>query len=316
MARTKRNITVTDTVVPQPGRGLRPVAHLRAHCSARYSFELFPPRDEAQQLTLESTLEKLLLLKPEYFSVTFGAGGSTFGPTLATVRALTVDYCTPCAPHLSCGARIAEIDTLLDTYRDLGVERIVALRGDHPERRGHRELKQAADLVAHIRRRLGDEIAVEVACYPEFHPESPDPESELRYFKNKVEAGASGALTQYFFNADAYFRFVDDAAALGITIPIVPGIMPVTNFARLARFSTLCGAEIPRWMLKRLEAYDNDGAAVRAFGEEVVTRLCERLLAGGAPGLHFYTLNRANATLKLWRNLGLPMARRRQSTPG
>jgi len=289
------------------------VAHLRARAAQRYSFELFPPRDEAQQLALESSLEKLLPLDPEYFSVTFGAGGSTFGPTLETVRTLLTAYRTPCAPHLSCGARIAEIDALLDTYRDLGVRRIVALRGDHPERRGHRELRQAADLVGHIRRRLGDKIAIEVACYPEFHPESLDPGNELRYFKIKVDAGASGALTQYFFNADAYFRFVDDAAALGIAIPIVPGIMPVTNFARLARFSALCGAEIPRWMLKRLESYGNDGAAVRAFGEEVVTRLCERLLAGGAPGLHFYTLNRANATLKLWRNLGLPMARKRQS---
>lgn len=271
------------------------------------SFEVFPPKDEAQGLVLDSTLEKLAALHPAYISVTFGAGGSTLDRTRETVLDIQQRFHIPGAPHLSCMASAEIIDQLLDTYRAAGITRLVVLRGDQPDGvENDGPFQYASDLVNHIRQRYGNTFHIEVACYPEFHPESSSPDSELRFFHQKVAAGANGAISQYFFNADAYFRFLDDCQRLGINTPIVPGIMPITNYERLARFSDLCGAEIPLWIRRRLQGFGDDGAALRAFGEEVVTRMCEQLLAGGAPGLHFYTLNRANATLRIWNNLGLP----------
>jgi len=271
-----------------------------------FSFEVFPPRDEAQNLILESTLEKLAALHPAYVSVTFGAGGSTLDRTRETVLEIQKRFGIDSVPHLSCMASETVINQLLETYRHAGVKRLVVLRGDQPEGVQHPgPFRHANDLVQHIRQRFGDAFYIEVACYPEFHPESTSPETELDFFKQKVDAGANGAITQYFFNADSYFRYLEDCQRLGISIPIIPGIMPITNYERLARFSDLCGAEIPQWIRRRLIGYGDDGASIRAFGEEVITRLCEQLLQGGAPGLHFYTLNRANATLKIWRNLSL-----------
>lgn len=269
------------------------------------SFEFFPPRTAEQRLVLESTWQKLARVRPNYLSVTFGAGGSTLDATQETVTALMDEAGVPVAPHISCMAPSREcVKDLLDGYLERGVERLVVLRGDRPEgEAGPGPFQYADELVAWVRQEFGDAFHIEVACYPEFHPESPSAESELKYFKQKVEAGADGATTQYFFNADSYFRFLDDVAGMGIDIPITPGIMPITNYAQLARFSDMCGAEIPQWIRRRLESYGEDGASIREFGLEVVTALCERLLDHGAPGLHVYTLNRANATLRLWQNL-------------
>ncbi len=269
------------------------------------SFEFFPPRSAEQRLVLESTWQKLARIRPNYLSVTFGAGGSEQDATLQAVDELMQEAGVPVAPHISCMAPSRErIRSLLDKYLDRGVDRLVVLRGDRPEGDdGARPFRHANELVAWIRSEFGSTFHIEVACYPELHPESPSVESELRYFRQKVEAGANGATTQYFFNVESYFRFVDEVARLGIDIPITPGIMPITNYRQLARFSEICGAEIPRWIRRRLESYGDDGAAIREFGLEVVSRLCERLLDHGAPGLHVYTLNRANATLRLWQNL-------------
>lgn len=281
-----------------------------------FSFEVFPPRDEAQTLVLESTLEKLAALQPAYISVTFGAGGSTLDRTRETVLDIQKRYHIPSAPHLSCMASAEVINQLLETYRQAGVNRLVVLRGDQPEgAQNPGPFRYANELVQHIRQRHADAFHIEVAAYPEFHPESQTPQSELRYFKQKVDAGANAAITQYFFNADSYFRYLEDCRRLNIDIPIVPGIMPITNYASLARFSRLCGAEIPLWIRRRLEGYGEDGAAIREFGEEVVTQLCDRLIQGGAPGLHFYSLNRANATLKIWRNLGLKAVKKSPQLP-
>ncbi len=269
------------------------------------SFEVFPAKDEAQQLVLESTLEKLVRSVPEYISVTFGAGGSTLKRTRQTVLQIQQNWPVQAVPHISCMAPDKNaIRELLTTYQQAGVNRLVVLRGDRPdEKPPSGAFAYAEDLVRFIREEFGERFFIEVACYPEFHPESVNPADELQYFKNKIKAGANGAITQYFFNADAYFRLLDDCHADGIDVPITPGIMPITNYQQLARFSTMCGAEIPIWIRKRLQGYRDDGASIRAFGEEVVTRLCEQLLAGGVSGLHFYTLNRANATLKILRNL-------------
>lgn len=271
------------------------------------SFEVFPAKDEGQQLVLESTLEKLAKLAPEYISVTFGAAGSTLDRTRQTVLQIQRDWPVQAVPHISCMApdRQSIVD-LLTTYQQAGVNRLVVLRGDRPDEKPQTgAFAYAEQLVSFIRQEFGERFFIEVACYPEFHPESQNPADELRYFKNKIQAGANGAITQYFFNADAYFRLLDDCHAQGIDAPITPGIMPITNYQQLARFSTMCGAEIPLWIRKRLQGYGDDGASIRAFGEEVVTRLCEQLRDGGARGLHFYTLNRANATLKILRNLHL-----------
>jgi methylenetetrahydrofolate reductase (NADPH) len=271
----------------------------------RISFEFFPPRTAEQQLILESTWQKLAPLKPEYLSVTFGAGGSTLEATRDTVEALSAQTDVPVAPHISCMAQNEEmLRRILTSYRDGGVKRLVVLRGDRPEgMTGPGPFQYANELVAFIRSEFGNFFHIEVACYPEFHPESTSPESELHYFKQKVDAGADGAVSQYFYNADSYFRFMDDCVRVGIDIPVTPGIMPITNYRQLARFSNMCGAEIPQWIRRRLEGYGDDGAAIRAFGLDVVTDLSERLLAGGAPGLHIYTLNRANASFLLWQRL-------------
>jgi methylenetetrahydrofolate reductase (NADPH) len=273
--------------------------------SPRISFEFFPPRTAEQKLILESTWQKLAPLKPEYLSVTFGAGGSTLEATREAVEALVETTGVPVAPHISCMAQSREmLHRILASYQQKGINRLVVLRGDRPNGlEGPGPFQYANELVSFIRREFGSFFHIEVACYPEFHPESDSPESEMFYFKQKVDAGADGAVSQYFYNADSYFRFVEDCGIAGIDIPITPGIMPITNYRQLARFSDICGAEIPRWIRRRLEAYGDDGASIRAFGLDVVTALCEKLLRGGAPGLHIYTLNRANASFLLWQRL-------------
>ena len=237
--------------------------------------------------------------------MTFGAGGSTLEATRDAVEALSSQTDVPVAPHISCMAQNEEmLRQILTSYRDGGVKRLVVLRGDRPEgMTGPGPFQYANELVGFIRNEFGSFFHIEVACYPEFHPESTSPETEIYYFKQKVDAGADGAVSQYFYNADSYFRFMDDCARAGIDIPVTPGIMPITNYRQLARFSSMCGAEIPQWIRRRLEGYGDDGAAIRAFGLDVVTELSERLLAGGAPGLHIYTLNRANASFLLWQRL-------------
>ena len=270
-----------------------------------FSLEFFPPRDLAAQERLVRTAKQLLAMHPRYVSVTFGAGGSTREGTAGTVRTLRNLGCDA-APHLSCiGATREELRGILQTYRDEGVTRVVALRGDLPSGMGGEagELRYASDLVRFIRGEFGDAFHIEVAAYPEAHPQSDSPSQDLDHFIAKVREGADAAITQYFFNADAYFDFVARVQARGVTIPIVPGIMPITNHTQLARFSQMCGAEIPRWIRLRLAEYGDDKASIRAFGVDVVSQLCERLLENGAPGLHFYTLNSADAPLAIWKNL-------------
>ena len=271
------------------------------------SFEFFPPRSAEMAAQLRDAYRQLARLDPVYFSVTYGAGGSTRDKTVETVLEIQRETGVETAPHLSCiGSTREEIRGLLNQYRDQGIRRIVALRGDLPSgMHADGDFRYASDLVAFIRAETGDHFHLEVAAYPETHPQAASYPDDLQHFVTKVEAGADGAITQYFYNADAYFHFVADCRDLGVTIPIVPGIMPVTNYTQLARFSDLCGAEIPRWMRKRLEAFDGNLEAIRAFGIEVVTELCRRLIDGGVPGLHFYTMNRAEPTLTICRNLGL-----------
>ena len=273
-----------------------------------FSFELFPPKTEQGFEKMQQTVRSLQALRPAYFSVTYGAGGSTQQRTFETVDWLCAEGITT-APHLSCiGSSREEIVAILQRYKDQGIRRLVALRGDLPSGvglGGLGDLSYANQLVKLVRERFGDQFHIEVAAYPEVHPQSPSAAKDLAYFKQKVAAGADGAITQYFYNPDAYFRFVDDCEKQQITIPIVPGIMPITNFTQLARFSDACGAEIPRWLRKRLEGFGDDLAAIRAYGVDTVTRLCERLLADGAPGLHFYTMNQSTAIEAIWNNLGL-----------
>lgn len=262
------------------------------------SFEFFPPKTDEQRAQLDQVATSLKSLAPDYVSVTFGAGGSTLSYTGETVRRLHQTHGLNVAPHLSCvGGTRAELAELLDSYRAAGYRRIVALRGDLPSGMASPgDFRYAAELVRFIREHSGDHFHIEVAAYPETHPQADDALADLRHFKAKVEAGADGAITQYFFNADAYFRFVDDARRLGVQIPIVPGIMPISNFSQLKRFSDACGAEIPRWIARRMQAHGDDAASIRELGADVVAQMCRRLLDGGAPGLHFYTLNRAKAT--------------------
>ena len=271
------------------------------------SFEFFPPKTPEGAAKLRAAQTTLATLAPAYFSVTFGAGGSTREGTYETVLEARVATGVDTAPHLSCIASSKqEIAALLERYRTAGIRRLVALRGDMPSGTyGAGELRHADELVRFIREATGAHFHIEVAAYPEVHPQAEDARTDLRHFIGKMRAGADGAITQYFYNPDAYFRFVDDCSAAGLQAPITPGIMPITNFTQLARFSDACGAEIPRWLRKRLAAFGDDTAALKAFGEDVVTRLCERLLTGGAPGLHFYTLNGAQASLAICRNLGL-----------
>lgn len=270
------------------------------------SLEFFPPKTAEAAQKLLQVAKELSVIEPQYASVTYGAGGSTREGSLDTVRALQPVF-GDIAPHISCiGASNAQIDELLSLYRSMGIKRLVALRGDLPSGYGQGgEFQYASDLVRFIRAKHGDHFIVEVAAYPEIHPQAKSAKDDLRYFADKVAAGASGAITQYFFNTDAYFRFVDDAAALGVDVPIIPGIMPITNYAQLARFSDACGAEIPRWVRQRLAGYADDIESIQQFGQEVVTDLCDQLLTAGAPGLHFYTMNRAGPTLAILRGLDL-----------
>jgi methylenetetrahydrofolate reductase (NADH) len=270
------------------------------------SFEFFPPKTPEGVEKLRAARRQLALLKPKFFSVTYGAGGSTRDRTLETVLEIEADG-SAAAPHISCvGSTREDLRSVLAQYRSHGIRHIVALRGDLPSGAASvGELRHANELVEFIRTETGDWFRVEVACYPEIHPQARSADEDIRNFKHKVEAGADAAITQYFYNADAYFRFVDACEALGIDVPIVPGIMPIGNFSQLARFSDACGAEIPRWLRLRMQGYGDDAASVRSLGLDVVTELCSRLLAQGAPGLHFYTMNRADLSTELWRRLGL-----------
>ncbi|ACO76615.1 5,10-methylenetetrahydrofolate reductase [Azotobacter vinelandii CA] len=275
----------------------------------RYSFEFFPTKTEAGHEKLMNVARRLAGCDPDFFSCTYGAGGSTRDRTLNTVLQLDGEVKVPTAPHLSCvGDSRAELRSLLNTYKDAGIRRIVALRGDLPSGMGlaNGELRHASDLVEFIRAETGGHFHIEVAAYPEMHPQARNLEDDLARFAAKMKAGADSAITQYFFNADSYFHFVERVRKLGVEQPIVPGIMPITNYSKLARFSDACGAELPRWVRKQLEAYGDDLESIQAFGEQVVTAMCEKLLEGGAPGLHFYTLNQAEPSLAIWNNLGLP----------
>ncbi|MBS3804097.1 MAG: methylenetetrahydrofolate reductase [NAD(P)H] [Oleiphilaceae bacterium] len=281
--------------------------HSQKQFERRFSFEFFPPRTDQGKEKLQVVRDQLAEVNPAFFSVTFGAGGSTRDRTLETVKNLHSQGIST-APHLSCiGSTKASIAELLDLYREHGVNRIVALRGDMPSGMGGTagELRHANELVSFIRDHSGDAFHVEVAAYPEFHPQARNAEEDLKNFARKVRSGADSAITQYFFNADSYFYFIDRIEKMGLDIPVVPGIMPIVNYSNLVRFSEMCGAEIPRWIRKQLEAYADDSVSVRKFGEEMLTDMCDKLLEAGAPGLHFYTLNQAEASLNIWRNLGL-----------
>ncbi len=271
-----------------------------------FSFEFFPPKTPEGKAKLRTTWQQLAQLKPRFFSCTFGAGGSTQQGTLDTVLEIRAAG-HEAAPHLSCVASSkAEIKAILSRYKESGIRHIVALRGDLPSGVAMAgELRYANELVAFIRETTGDWFDIEVACYPEYHPQTRNAADEVKNFRRKIDAGANAAMTQYFYNPDAYFRFVDECEAAGITVPIVPGIMPIGNFSQLARFSDACGAEIPRWMRLKLEGYRDDTASIRSFGLDVVTSLCDKLLTEGAPGLHFYTLNQAGAVSTIWQRLGL-----------
>ncbi|BDD91683.1 methylenetetrahydrofolate reductase [NAD(P)H] [Pandoraea sp. XJJ-1] len=271
-----------------------------------FSFEFFPPKTAEGAEKLRATRQQLFPLGPKFVSVTFGAGGSTQQGTLDTVVEIQREG-VEAAPHLSCvGSTKDNIREILQTYRQHGIRHIVALRGDLPSGMGEiGEFRYASELVEFIRAETGEWFHIEVAAYPEYHPQAKSPRLDLEHFAHKVKAGANAAITQYFFNADAYFRFVDDASRLGVDVPIVPGIMPITNYSQMMRFSEMCGAEVPRWIAKRLEGFGDDRDSIRAFGLDVVTALCERLLAQGVPGLHFYTLNAASATKAMWQRLGL-----------
>jgi methylenetetrahydrofolate reductase (NADPH) len=275
-----------------------------------FSFEFFPPKSDQALASLRDTVDKLAKLIPSFCSVTFGAGGSTREKTFDTVVEIQHNTGIPAAPHISCIASTRDnIREVLEAYRANDIRHIVALRGDMPSGMvSAGEFRYANELVEFIRAETGSHFHIEVAAYPEVHPQAPNAEADLLNFKRKVEAGADTAITQYFYNPDAYFCFIDDCEKLGITLPIVPGIMPITNYTQLARFSEACGAEIPRWVRKRLEMFGEDRESIRAFGVEVVTELCRRLLEQGAPGLHFYTLNQSEACLAIWENLGLSRA--------
>ncbi len=271
-----------------------------------FSIEFFPPKTPEGMEKLRQARRQLAQLNPKFFSVTFGAGGSTRDRTLETVLEIQREGLAA-APHLSCvGSTGENIREILETFRANGIRHIVALRGDLPSGMADPgEFRYANELVSFIRQETGDWFDIEVAAYPETHPQARNYREDLLNFKRKVEAGANAAITQYFFNADAYFNFVDDCAELGVTLPIVPGIMPISNYSQLSRFSAMCGADIPRWLARKLESYSDDTASIKAFGLDFMTGLCERLIEGGAPGLHFYTLNQAGLTTTLWQRLGL-----------
>jgi methylenetetrahydrofolate reductase (NADPH) len=272
-----------------------------------YSFEFFPPKTEKGVANLRTTREELASLKPRFFSVTFGAGGSTRERTFDTVCEIQRESGIEASPHLSCiGSTKENIRDILNLYMEENIHHIVALRGDLPSGMGlPGEFRYANELVKFIRAETGDHFHIEVAAYPEVHPQARNADADLANFKRKVDAGADSAITQYFFNPYAYFHFVERCEKLGVDLPIVPGIMPITNYTQLARFSDMCGAEIPRWIRKRLEAYGDNRDAIRDFGEDVVTEMCQALLDAGAPGLHFYTMNQAGPSKAIWKNLGL-----------
>ena len=270
------------------------------------SFEFFPPKTPEGAAKLRVARQALYALEPEFCSVTYGAGGSTHGGTFATVKEI-LEEGREAASHFSCiGATRDKVREQFAELRAMGVRRLVALRGDLPSGYGTGgEFQHASDLVAFIRVETGDDFRIEVACYPEMHPQARSPEHDLRAFAAKVRAGADGAITQYFYNPDSYFRFVEEVRKAGLDIPVVPGVMPIVNSAQLMRFSDACGAEIPRWIRLRLQSYGDDSASIRAFGLDVVTRLCEQLVEGGAPGLHFYTMNQAAASVEICKRLGV-----------
>ncbi|MBL4827778.1 MAG: methylenetetrahydrofolate reductase [NAD(P)H] [Spongiibacteraceae bacterium] len=272
----------------------------------RFSFEFFPPKTDAgkEKLT-QITCPQLNALNPDFFSVTYGAGGSTRDNTKAIIQELSKRDISV-APHLSFGGDTQEsICELINEYKSMGINRIVSLRGDIPSGMGAQRLVYASELIEFIRKHTGDHFHLEVAAYPEIHPDSKNYNSDILFLKNKLDAGANSAITQYFYNADAYFYYLEQCQKAGIDKPIYAGVMPIINYQSLARFSKNCGAEIPRWLCQRLDAYDGDQQSIIAFGTEVVTTLCERLLAGGAPGIHFYTMNQVEPTKTIWNNLGL-----------
>ena len=272
------------------------------------SCEFFPPKSDQGEAKLREVYQTLARdIRPEYFSVTFGAGGSTQTRTFETVREIQRDSGVPAAPHLSCiGSSRDGVAQILDDYREQGIRRIVALRGDLPSgMQDPGDFRYANELVAFIREYSGDWFHIEVAAYPEFHPQAPDAETDLANFKRKVEAGADAAITQYFYSIEAYKRFLDDCERLQIEVPIVPGVMPITNYQQLARFSDMCGADIPRWLRKRLEAFGDDLESLRAFGHDVVAELCRQLVDAGAPGIHFYAMNRSQPVIRLCEDAGL-----------
>lgn len=272
------------------------------------SCEFFPPKSDEGAAKLRGVHNRLAeALKPEYFSVTYGAGGSTQERSFATVREIQMESSVPAAPHLSCvGSTRAGIADILDQYRALDIHRIIALRGDLPSgMRDPGDFRYANELVAFIREHAGDWFHIEVAAYPEFHPQAASAIADLEHLKRKVDAGANGAITQYFYSIEAYSRFVDDCERLHIDIPIVPGLMPITNYTQLARFSDACGADLPRWLRKRLEAFGDDLGSLRAFGHDVVVELTADLVSAGTPGLHFYTMNQADSVIALCRDSGV-----------
>lgn len=281
------------------------------NADTRFSFEFFPPRTERGVEKLRGVHRQLASLEPDFFSVTYGAGGSTRDGTRQAVLEIN-EAGSNVAPHLSIGGTSdQDLLNLLNEYKDAGINRLVALRGDIPSGSGSAGYHYANELVEFVRKHTGDHFHIEVACYPEIHPQSENYDRDIHFFRKKVDAGANSAITQYFYNPDAYFHFLEHCRKAGLDLPIIAGVMPITNYEKLARFSDKCGAEIPRWIRKRLEAYGDDSESVRAFGIDVVTGLCEKLLEGGAPGLHFYTLNQADVSTEICRNLGLD----RGSTP-
>ena len=272
-----------------------------------FSFEFFPPKTDKGAENLAKVRNQLATLNPAFFSVTYGAGGSTQDCTLKTVIETQSETGIPTAPHLSCvGSSKAHIREILKTYTDNGINRIVALRGDLPSgMQDIGELQYANELVEFIRQETGDHFQIEVAAYPEMHPQAKSFDDDIANFARKIKAGANRAITQYFYNADAYFYFLDSLDKAGVNVPVVPGIMPITNFVQLARFSDGTGAEIPRWLRKRMEAYGDDLESIQKLGNEFVTQMCEKLLAGGAPGLHFYSMNKVEPSMSIWNKLGL-----------
>ena len=286
---------------------LTPPPSSRDETSARkFSFEFFPPKTPEGSAKLREVVKQLAQFQPTFFSVTFGAGGSTQEGTLATVLDIRAAG-HAAAPHISCiGSTRENIREVIHAYKDAGIKHTVALRGDLPSGMAVAgEFRHAIDLVKFIREETGEHFHIEVAAYPECHPQARNSQEDLKHFVAKIKAGADAAMTQYFYNPDAYFHFAEQVQAMGVSVPIVPGIMPIASFTQLARFSDACGAEIPRWVRRKMEGYGDDSASIRAFGLDIVTDLCARLLEGGAPGLHFYTLNQAGLCSTVWQRLGI-----------